>query len=368
MCLFLIEEADFARSPFGAKISGEMEGAASPGGDCGGADGRVWLKAAEGEETGGFVEAEASAELACGGTEDSAAEGGIEGPEAVEFDGDGGVAGVCADGTAAPADGFAGKEQLGEEAGKFGLPASVFFAGDVGQVGEGLVEAGVVLAELWEELVADAVAGVGGVGVGGVFAPGLVGLRQVGLDLGAAGVEERAEDFAGALGRVLAVDENDRVDGAKAFGPCSAEELHEDSLGLIVEGMGGEDGVGVAGGDEVVEEVVTNGAGGLFDSLAGSGGAGGDVGLVDVERDFEASAEVCDEVLVGEGFSGGTDAVVDVDSGEADAEGVVFCGVGGVEGEEESDGVGSAGDGNRETVAGVDVGAVECEGEGRHRV
>jgi hypothetical protein len=55
---------------------------------------------------------------------------------------------------------------------------------------------------------------------------------------------------------------------------------------------------------------------------------------MEVERDFEADAEVFDELLVGVGFFG-ADAVVDVGGGETDAEGVVFGGVGGVEGEEE---------------------------------
>ena len=144
-------------------------------------------------------------------------------------------------------------------------------------------------------MVADAVAGVGGVGVGGVFLPGLVGAAEVGFDVGAAGLEEGAEDFSGAL--VGMVDGDDGVDGAEAFGPGSAEELHEDGFGLVVEGVGGEDGVGVAGGDEGVEEVVADGAGGFFDGFAGVWATRcGDVGVVDVEGDVEAGAEGLDEV------------------------------------------------------------------------
>ena len=114
--------------------------------------------------------------LAGCGAEDSAAKSWVEGAEAVEFDGDFGVglAGGGADGAASASDGFAGEEELGEEAVEFCLPAGLFFAGQLGHVGEGLVEVWVVGAELGEELVADFVAGVGGVGVGGVGAPGLV--------------------------------------------------------------------------------------------------------------------------------------------------------------------------------------------------
>jgi len=128
------------------------------------------------------------------------------------------------------------------------------------------------------------------------------------------------------------------VDGAEAFGPGSAEELHEDGLGLVVEGVGGEDGVGVSGGEEGGEEVVADSAGGLFDRLAGLGYAVGDAGLVEVEGDVVGDAEVLDEALVGVGL-GAAKAVMNVDGGEADAEGFAGGGVGGLEGEKEGDGV-----------------------------
>ena len=214
---------------------------------------------------------------------------------------------------------------------------------------------------------ADAVAGVGGVGVGGVGAPGLIAGLEEGLDLGAADGEEGAEDAAGSLRGIWGrLDEDDGVDGGEAFGPGSAEELHEDGLGLVVEGVGGEDGVGVAGGDEGAEEVVAGLAGGLFEGLAVFGGAGGDVGSVDVEGDVELDAEVLHEGEVGVGFGGFADAVVDVDGGETDSEGFAGGGVGFVEAKEEGDGVGSTGDGGADAVAGVDVVAAEGE-SGRRR-
>ena len=72
------KEAKFARGAVGAKAVGEVEGGSGAGGDCG-----VWTKSTEGEEAGGLVEAEAGPQLAGGGTEDAAAEGGVEGAEAV---------------------------------------------------------------------------------------------------------------------------------------------------------------------------------------------------------------------------------------------------------------------------------------------
>ena len=152
---------------------------------------------------------------------------------------------------------------------------------------------------------------------------------------------------------------DDGVDGGKALGPGTAEELHEDGLGLVVEGVGGEDGVGVAGGDEGAEEVVADGAGGLFEGLAGLRSSGGDVDVMDVEGDVELDAEVLDEAKIGVGFGGGADAVVDVRGGETYSESIAPGGVGGVEGEKEGDGVGSARDGHADAVAGVDVVSVE---------
>jgi hypothetical protein len=73
-------------------------------------------KSTEGEKTGGFVESEPGTELAGGGTEYAAAEGGIEATEAVEFDGHGRLAGSGADGAASATDGLAGKEDMGEQA------------------------------------------------------------------------------------------------------------------------------------------------------------------------------------------------------------------------------------------------------------
>jgi hypothetical protein len=221
-----------------------------------------------------------------------------------------------------------------------------------------LVEVWIVGAELGKEFVTDFVASEGGVGVGRVFAPGLVDGYEEGLDVGAAGVEEGAEDFS-----FWKCD--DGVDGAETFGPCAAEELHEDGLGLVVEGVGGEDTVGVAGGKELREEFVACVAGGLFDGFwvaagASFGYAGGDVGVIEMEGDVETDAEVFDETLVGVGFRSAK-TVVDVDGTEAYAEGLSSGGVGCVEGEEESDGVCSAGDGDADAVARFDVRAIEGE-------
>ena len=177
----------------------------------------------------------------------------------------------------------------------------------------------------------------------------------------AAGAEKRAKDAAGwAAGDG---DGDDRVDAAEALGPGAAEELEEDGLGLVVHGVGCEDGVGLAGAEEVMKDLIANRTGGLFEGFSGGGGAGGDVGGVEVEGDVQGAAELLDEALVGVGF-GAADAVVDVDGGEADTEGGLWAGVGGVDGAEEGDGVCATGEGGADALAGVEAGAVEGEGRG----
>jgi hypothetical protein len=85
------------------------------------------------------------------------------------------------------------------------------------------------------------------------------------------------------------------------------------------------------------------------------GGVGSGVGAVEVERDCEAVAEVFDEALVGFGFFG-PEGVVDVDGREADAEGVFRESVGRVNEEQQGGGVGAAGDGYGDAVAGGEGG------------
>jgi hypothetical protein len=177
--------------------------------------------------------------------------------------------------------------------------------------------------------VADLVASEGGVGVGGVFAPRLVGGLEEGFDFGSASLEEGAEDFSFGEG-------DDWVDRAQAFGPGATEELHKNGFSLVVEGVGGEDAIGVAGGEEGGEEFVAGVACGFFDGFGiatGSvlGDAAGNVGVVEVEGDVEVDAEVFDELLVGVGLFA-AEVVVDVDGGEAYAEGFALGSVGRVEG------------------------------------
>jgi hypothetical protein len=59
-----------------------------------------------------------------------------------------------------------------------------------------LAQAGVPALQQRQQLVADAVAGEGEMAIGRVLAPGLADFVEVGLDFGAGGGQQRAQDGA----------------------------------------------------------------------------------------------------------------------------------------------------------------------------
>lgn len=146
-----LAEAEFARGAFGGDGSGEGQllAGAAVGGEL--VEGVSGFKAERGPEEVGGV------------TQEAALKGGWLSGEARDVDGDGGVRRIGGAGATSTANGAAGKEELGREAIDFRLPVVFFVAGNLGHVGEMLADFGVPLFEIGEELVADAVTGVGGV-------------------------------------------------------------------------------------------------------------------------------------------------------------------------------------------------------------
>lgn len=67
------------------------------------------------------------------------------------------------------------------------------------------------------------------------------------------------------------------MNSAEPFGPASAQEAVEDGLGLIVEGVRGGDGIGVAIGQQGPEPGIAQLARGLFEGLLVAGCCGGSV-------------------------------------------------------------------------------------------
>ena len=171
---YLAVEAEFAGGALGAEAGWRA------GGWRRALSGTVGMEteAAEGEEAGGLVEAEAGAELTGGGAEDAAAEGGVEGAEALELDGDEADSpGAVLTARPPPRTGLPGSRSWGRRR-----------VSSVCQRDSSSRASSARLARVWsrdgfsarrsgQDGVADAVAGEGVVGVGGVFAPGLVEVR-----------------------------------------------------------------------------------------------------------------------------------------------------------------------------------------------
>lgn len=190
---------------------------------------------------------------------------------------------------------------------------------------EGQVESG-------EDVVAEAVAAVGGGGVGGVFAEAEFVRGDVGVDVGAAPGEE------GAVEDEAVVEGLDGFHAGDAGEAGAATGIGEDGFGLVF-GVVGEEEVGglvLFGG--LKEEGVAGVAGGGFERETPGFGEGCDIGFGDFAGKGMFFGEAADEggVLV-RLFA--TEGVVEVADNEV---GVAL----GEEPVEEDDGVAAAGDGD----------------------
>lgn len=270
-------------------------------------------------------------------TQEPALQGRVKGGEADNVESEGGVDGG---GAASSSDRAAGEDELRRDAGELGGPVGLLIAGEQGHVGEVLAEGGVPAVELGKKLVTDAVAGEGGVEVGGVFTPGLVEGVEIAFDLGAGHGEQGTEDAA--LGKM-----NDGMDAGEALGPCAAEELGEDGFRLVVESVGGGDGVDFPALEKPAKPGVAQAAGGFFDGFFMQLGFGGGVDLGDMEDETEGLGEIGGEALIGVRF-GAAQAVMEMGGVEDEAE---LAGAGG-EGEGEGYGIAAAGEGDGEAKAG----------------
>src|SRR6266702_5332484 len=266
---FYTEDTKFARRPFRPKSRTELKASAGARGDRQARSLRIRGESGQRQQPGGLVEVETGAERSGCSSNDAAAHCRIEGSQTFDFEGNGaGLARRSADCSAACAHWLAGKQDLGQDAREFRLPASLVLAGELGQVGQRLIERRVELAQDRQQVMPDAVAGELLVGVRGIGAPGLHLSAQVFFEFSTANLEQRTQNFAGA-GSVG--QDDDWVDAAQALGPCAAQQFHQDSLGLIVQSVRREDGISVALRNQACEIVVAESARSLFDGLGLAG-------------------------------------------------------------------------------------------------
>ena len=243
-------------------------------------------------------------------------------------------------------EGFEGGGDLESEVGSEG---SVGLDPGVGEGGEEVVVAGGVcgesdqggcdiaiegLVEAGEDVVAEAVAAVGGGGVGRVLAEAEFVGGDVSVDVGAAPGEE------GAVEDEAVVEGLDGFHAGDAGEAGAAAGVGEDGFGLVFGVVGEEEVGGLVFGGGLKEEGVAGLAGGGFEGEARGFGEGGDVGFGDFAGEGILFGEAADEggVLVGLFATEGVIEVADDEVGVALGEEPV----------EERDGVAAAGEGDEE--------------------
>lgn len=172
----------------------------------------------------------------------------------------------------------------------------IFFLGnDGGEAGKGGIDFGVeFLTDLREEMMAEPIAAVMGLQVGGVFAPeNVTGLKPL-AQAGTGDVQQGTED-----GAVAVIEDAGETGGAGA-----AEQAEEDGFGLVFKGVSGEDDVDGTGGEPVVAEVAEG-------FLARAGG----LDVVDEQFAAEGGGQLADVGFIGFAF-GASQAIVDMQKGD----------------------------------------------------
>jgi len=238
----------------------------------------------------GCGEIELCTELAGGMAQQAALHGRSKGRQPGYIKGQPGIGG-----SATSADRPSRQNQLRGETGEFCLPPGFFVARQLSHLSEVVAEARIPGFEQRQQLMADAVAGEGGVAVGGVLAPALGERVQKCLNVGPAGFQHWPEDAAFR-------EFNNRMNSGETFGPGAAQEFGADGFGLVVEGVGGGDCIERNFPEKLAEPGIAEAPGGFFDGFAGLDGFGRNVDLRVVEGQFELGSKGADKLEVGVGF------------------------------------------------------------------
>jgi len=214
-----------------------------------------------------------------------------------------------------------------------GLEEIVFFAEDFTSLPKGLADfAAEEFFDSGDDLVAEAIARVVEVEVGGVGAEEEILVMEKGEELSFPEIEKWASDLEGeTIDRAF----REATDASESGGAGATEKMEEDGFGLIVGVMSEEESGAISGVSDFGEELVAGVAGGGFDGLSGLGGEGGDVLAGGDVGEVEIFGEIGDELGIvvavrSQGVIEVTDREVLVASFE--------------EKMEESDGIGTPGD------------------------
>ena len=216
---------------------------------------------------------------------------------------------------------------------------SLVVPSQVSQIGKRLVNRRVELPEQRHQFVAYAIAGVNRLSVARVSAPGLVRFNKKSFDRRTANREKWPKNLACLM-------RHHRVDRAEAFRPGPAEQLQQDSLRLIVQGVRRQDGGRFGRGQQGFKERITKVAGSFFNRLARPLDAVEDAGMMDVEGNIEPGTEALNEDQIVIRLYAAK-AMVDVDGGETNPKRLS----GGMERKEQGNGVSPTRDRRAKTVA-----------------
>ena len=195
-----------------------------------------------------------------------------------------------------------GAEGGGGEAGgrvlEFGLGVEeiVFIAEDFGGLPKGLADfATEKFFDGGDDLVAEAIARVAEVEVGGVGAEEDVLVMEESEELSFPEIEKWASDLEGeTIDRAF----REATDAGESGGAGAAEEMEEDGFGLVVGVMSEEESGAISGVSDFGEELVAGVASGGFDGLSGLGGEGGDVLAAGDAGEAEIFGEIGDELSI----------------------------------------------------------------------
>lgn len=167
----------------------------------------------------------------------------------------------------------------------------VIFSSQVRELAEMIDDRGLeLLLEKRHELQADASTGTFAVAVRGVLAPDLTTVAKVGAKLGPAQSEQRAKNGAGF-----------GMNASQSGQAGAAENVSQDSLGLVIGGVGHGNFIEFAFRDQPVEESVTRAAGRFFEVGLFPLGLAGDVFSVNKKWQMVSSGERGDKFFVGIG-------------------------------------------------------------------
>ncbi len=263
---------------------------------------------------------------------------------------------------ATTSDGPPSQDELGRDPVELALPPGLLVEGQLGHLGKMLAQARVPPLQDRQQFVTDAVTGEGEVPIRRVFAPRLAQCLEVGFNIVAPGGKQRTQNAA--LRKL-----HDGMDGRESLGPGTTQELGQNGLGLIVQGVGSGHRIHFARGHQPAKPAVAQTAGRFLDALGGFAcpgrglGFGGCVHAMLVKGQSEAGSEIARKSQVGIGL-GAAQSVMQMGGMKDQAEFPVPFN----QGAQQRHGVGTAGESNGKAKSWLEEGRIDRKRSAHQRM